>query len=159
MQFKFRLAGEKDIPRLTEIRTAYLSEEHKGLSEEQARAIKAQLPDYFNRHLGRDLLVFVCEDGDKIVSSVFLLITEKPAHPHIITGLTGTVLNVYTLPEYRRRGLAGSLLEMAIEEARRRELSFLELKATKAGFSLYRKLGFVINESEYTPMKYRIVEA
>ena len=151
-----RSADEKDIPQLIDMRIAFLTEEHEGLSKEQIRAIKAQLQDYFGRHLGRDLLVFVCEDGDTIISTVFLLITERPANPNFMTGLIGTILNVYTLPEYRNRGLAGSLMETAIEEAKRRKLSYLELKASKAGFPLYRRLGFVPDESEHTPMKYRI---
>ncbi|HHY82741.1 MAG TPA: GNAT family N-acetyltransferase [Clostridiales bacterium] len=151
---QFRRADGADISQMINMRLAYLSEDYDGLTEEQTSAIKSQLSDYFKKHLNQDLIVFVCEDGNAIVSTVFLLIVERPANPGYITGLTGTILNVYTLPQYRKRGLAGSLMKMAIEEAKCRNLSYLDLKATQAGYSLYRKLGFAPDESKYVSMKY-----
>ena len=90
------------------------------------------------------------------MSTVFLLIQERPANPSFLTGLTGTILNVYTIPVYRRRGIAERLLKMAIREAERKNLSYIELKATRSGEPLYRRLGFVPDKSQYTPMKYVI---
>ena len=65
-------------------------------------------------------------------------------------------MSVYTVPEYRRQGHAGKLLEMAIEGAHQRDVSYIELKATDDGFSLYQKAGFVTVEEKYINMKYRI---
>ena len=151
-----RQANEADISRLIDMRLAFLSEDYGGLTIEQTDAIAAQLPDYFKGHLNRDLLVYVCEDNASIVSTVFLLVTEKPANPSYLTGTTGTILNVYTLPQCRKRGIAGTLMKMAMHEAKRRKLSYLELKATQAGSSLYHELGFVPEKSENIPMKYLI---
>jgi GNAT superfamily N-acetyltransferase len=153
---QLRQANETDVFQLIDMRLAYLSEDYSGLTTEQTCTIKAQLPDYFREHLNRDLFVYVCEDNEFIASTVFLLITEKPANPSFLTGLTGAILNVYTLPEYRRRGLAGNLMKMAIQEAKCKKLSYLELKATLAGSSLYRELGFVPDESKYVSMRYQI---
>lgn len=152
-----RQADETDISLLIDMRLAYLTEDYNGLTAEQTCRIKAQLPDYFKEHLNRDLFVYVCEDNKFIVSTVFLLITEKPANPNFITGLTGTILNVYTLPKYRTRGLAGSLMKMAMQDAKCKNLSYLELKATQAGYALYRELGFVTDESKNIPMRYQII--
>jgi len=153
-----RKANENDIPKLINMRLAYLSEDHGGLTEEQTNIIKAQLQAYFVKHLNNDLFAYVCEDNEEIVSTVFLLVAEKPANPNFITGLTGTILNVYTLPQYRRRGIAENLLKMAIQDAKNMNLSYIDLNATQAGYSLYRKLGFTDNKSKYVPMKYRIVQ-
>lgn len=156
LSMQFRSANEADIPRLIDMRLAYLQEDDGGLTEEQTRLITAQLPDYFKEHLNRDLYVFVCEYNALIISTVFLLITEKPANPSFLTGLTGTILNVYTAPQYRKKGIAASLMKMAIQEAKRKKLSYLELKATQAGSALYRELGFVPEESKYVPMRFQI---
>lgn len=51
------------------------------------------------------------------MSCCFLLITEKPANPSFVSGRTGTVLNVYTKPEYRRLGIARSLMRELLAEA------------------------------------------
>ncbi len=51
---------------------------------------------------------------DKII--VALLIVEKPMSPSFITGKTGTVLNVYTKPEYRNKGYAKKYCVVSNEE-------------------------------------------
>jgi len=152
----YRLANEADILQLVNMRLNYLAEDYGGLTDEQTSAIRAQLREYFTKHLNRDLSVYVCEDQAEIVATVFLLITEKPANPAFITGLTGTILNVYTLPHYRNRGIAGNLMRMAVSDAESKNLSYLELYATKAGYNLYRKLGFVPFEPKNTYMRYQI---
>ena len=58
----------------------------------------------------------------------------------------GQITNIATLPEYRRRGLAGMTLEAMIEESKRRELAFLTLEVREsnaAAIALYEKFGFV----------------
>ncbi|MEA5048834.1 MAG: GNAT family N-acetyltransferase [Eubacteriales bacterium] len=153
---QFRLANKTDIPSLVDLRLAYLCEDFPSQTAKISSMIQEQLPDYFHRRLGNDLLVFVCEEDARIVSTVFLLITEKPANPNFPTGLTGTVLNVYTQPQYRKRGYATRLMELAIREAGLQNLSYLELKATKAGLPLYRKLGFIPEKSKNPSMRYPV---
>ncbi|HWT75204.1 MAG TPA: GNAT family N-acetyltransferase [Mobilitalea sp.] len=148
-----RKALIEDVGELVKIRLAYLEEDFE-LTEEQNSAIRAQLPEYFVNHIGKDLNAYVAIDNKEIVSSVFLLIIEKPANPHFITGKTGTILNVYTKPEYRRRGLAGQLLRMAMEDAKAMQLSYLELNATDQGYPLYKKLGFEEAKQRCVTMKY-----
>ena len=58
----------------------------------------------------------------------------------------GQITNIATLPEYRRRSLAGRTLEAMIEESKRRELAFLTLEvreSNSAAIALYEKFGFV----------------
>jgi len=150
------MADITDIPQLIGMRIAYLSEDYNGLTEEQTGTITLQLQDYFRKHLNQDFFAFVCEDNTVIVSTVFLVIFEKPANPSFLTGLTCTVLNVYTLPQYRKRGIAGTLMKMAIEHAEKKKLSYIDLKATQAGYSLYSKLGFIHDKSKNVPMIYHI---
>jgi ribosomal protein S18 acetylase RimI-like enzyme len=57
-------------------------------------------------------------------------------------GKAGTLLNVYTFPEYRRKGIAKRLLEEIIKEAKLIGIDSIDLKATEDGYNLYKKLGF-----------------
>jgi len=138
------------------MRIAYLSEDYKNLTEHQIHTITSQLQDYFREHLNQDFFAFICEDNAVIVSTVFLVIVKKPANPCFLTGLTGTMLNVYTLPEYRKRGIASTLIKMAIEYAKRKKLSYIDLKATRDGYSLYLKQGFIPDKHKNVPMIYHI---
>ena len=42
---------------------------------------------------------------------------KKPISPSFISGKTGTVLNVYTKPEYEHKGYAKSIIKMILEDA------------------------------------------
>ena len=127
---EYRKADLGDVEQLVKIRLAYLKEDHKEMTEEQAEKIRISLPSYFEKHLNQDIISYLGMDGGEAIASVFLLISEKPANPTFITGKTGTILNVYTHPDYRRRGIAMELMSMAIKDGRDMKLSYLDLEAT-----------------------------
>lgn len=148
-----RKAGKEDIAQLVEMRIKYLTIDCGELTAEQLEAIRGQLPGYFERQLGTGVLAYAAEEEGILVSTVLMVIVEKPANPHFITGKTGTLLNVYTRPEYRRQGLAGKLIGLAIEDAKELNLSYIDLSASKEGYSLYKKIGFTESQSDFVPMK------
>ena len=149
-------AGTKDIESLVRMRTEYLAEDNGGLDDRDLAAIQRDLPGYFRAHLDKDLFVYVIRDGQAIVSCAFLLLVEKPMSPAFINGKTGTVLNVYTCRPYRRRGYARRIMEILLSEAREKEISVLELKATEDGYPLYRSFGFRDDGSKYRMMKWSV---
>ena len=149
----FEKATPDDIAELSALRTAYLLEDYGEISPEVLSGISARLPDYFRAHLNRDLFVYVCRDGREIAGCCFLLVTEKPANPAFPTGRTGTVLNVYTKPALRKKGIAGTLLKKLLSEAEDLALDYVELKATEQACALYRSLGFEEVSEKYRSMK------
>jgi len=150
---EFRKADIIDRDALVEMRMLYLADDIGSIAPNIEKQIKEQLPDYFERHLNRDLFVYIAEDGEKAVSCCMLIVTEKPANTRFPHGLTGSVLNVYTRQEYRRQGLAGKLMRMLINDAVELGLDLIELKATSDGIKLYKSLGFDQDFSKYTEMK------
>lgn len=142
-----------DTDALVQMRLDYLTEDYGALTDDQIIKIKSSLPDYYRKHINKDLFVYVARDENIIVSCCFLLISEKPANPSFINGLTGSVLNVYTKPAYRQRGIAKKLMKQLIAEAGEMGLDYIELKSTNAGYRLYQSLGFQDVESKYRNMK------
>ena len=59
------------------------------------------------------------------------------------TGQKAYIMNMYTAPDYRRRGIARKTLDMLVQECRRRGVDFITLEATAAGRPLYESYGFV----------------
>jgi GNAT superfamily N-acetyltransferase len=57
-------------------------------------------------------------------------------------GRQAVVINVYTEPAYRRRGLARALMHEVLAWARDTRLESLVLHAAPAGRALYEALGF-----------------
>ena len=149
----FDKATKKDIDALTELRISYLQEDLGVISDENLELMQATLPSYYEKHLNKDLIVYVTRDEMDIVSCAFLLIVEKPMSPSFITGKTGTVLNVYTKLDYRKKGYAKKLITTMLEDAKAEGLSIIELKATEDGYSLYKSVGFEDVVAKYHNMK------
>lgn len=156
-ELAFSMAQHSDVVQLAEMRTAYLLEDFSELPKERIMEISAQLPGYMERQLNRDLRAYICKDGEKIVATVLMFVTERPASPMVPNGIMGTLMNVYTLPDYRGMGIAKKLVKMAIAEGKELGLSKIELKATPAGAPLYKQLGFKDEAPRYTEMDLKLI--
>ncbi len=144
----------RDIDVLTNLRFAFLSE-MSPVPEEEWVSVKSQLRSYFERHIRRDdFLALGVSFSGKIVSCAFLIVDERPGSLAFPNGLAGTILNVFTYPEYQRKGFGLAVMEAILNESRERGLSVLSLSSTEAGKRLYEKLGF--KESDYTEMNMKI---
>jgi GNAT superfamily N-acetyltransferase len=95
---------------------------------------------------------------DKIVGGAGVQLRQVMPHPRtapnseitIAEGRHAIILNVFTEPEWRRRGLAALLLKRIIDWAREERLDGLVLHASDEGRALYERLGFVAtNEMEF----------
>lgn len=150
-----RKANLDDIEALIQLRMDYLTEDLGELTQEEKAAVKAQLEKYFTKHIPAGTFIGILAEMDgKIVSAAYLAISEKPANPSFITGVTGTLLNVLTYPEYRRKGIAAKVIGKVIEEAKLLGVSHIGLSSTSDGKYLYEKMGF--KESKYTAMRLKL---
>ena len=114
--------------------------------------METQLPDYFSRKLGTELIAFVAKDGDKIVSVAYLHIIEMPANSVLLNGLYGEVLSVYTEPDYRGKGICTKLMNDLVEYGKKIGLGRIDLLATDEGYPIYAKVGFKDKEHRYRDM-------
>ena len=136
-----RKATISDIDTLIKLRLFYLTE-HFGDIGETEKQIVDTLNEYYSAHLQKDFSAFLAEENGSI-----MIVQEKPANPRFPTGKTGLLLNVYTKPEFRRRGIADALIKVVIKEARQLNLSYIELTATEAGEKLYLNNCFQYKEA------------
>ena len=88
-------------------------------------------------------LGWITADDGRPIASAGLLILDWPPHPFDPTGETRAyLLNVFVDPAHRRRGLARSLIELCLAEARRRNIRVVSLHASREGAPLYEQSGF-----------------
>ena len=155
MSYTFGQASLNDVSELVRLRIGYLTADFGALDPVQEEALWRELPAYFELHLDFDLLAFVARDDDsgQIVCCAWLLLVTKPPSPRFPRGQTGTLFNVYTVPEHRRRGLAREVMLRLIDAARDLDLDVLELHATEDGYPLYRGLGFEDDSSSHVAMR------
>ncbi len=82
-------------------------------------------------------------DADDVVAAgagVWLM--DWPAHMVGSSAWRGNILNVYTEPQFRRRGLARCLMEVVLNWCKEREIDLVILHASPEGRRLYESLGF-----------------
>ena len=155
MAYVFGQASLSDVAELVRLRIGYLTADFGALDPQQEADLWRELPAYFELHLDFDLLAFVARDDQsgEIVCCAWLLLVTKPPSPRFPHGQTGTLFNVYTVPEHRRRGLARQVMQRLIKAARDLNLDVLELHATEDGYPLYRGLGFEDDSSTHVAMR------
>ena len=153
----FETAQESDIPQLTQLRIDFLKVGQPDMSEETEKTLKANITAFFEKHLNKDSVVFIARDDSadgKIVSTAILNIIEEPANTSYIHGRVGEVNSVYTIPEYRRRGIALQIIKNLVEYSKKNQIDRVDLKATKMGAPVYLKAGFEITEDTHTNMHF-----
>ena len=126
MKMIFRNGERSDSAGLIEMRMEYLKEDWGTLTEEQETAIRKQLPDYMERHLGGNLTAYVAEENGRLAGTVLMMVVEKLAGPSAINGKTGTLMNVYVrvrswLPwRWRMRGGKNCAMSIFMQRCRGR---------------------------------------
>jgi GNAT superfamily N-acetyltransferase len=103
-------------------------------------------------------LLVADDEPDRVAAGAGVQLRSVLPHPvnlgcgqvSVATGRHGIVLNVFTEPEWRRRGLAERLMRHILEWARTERLDRLVLHASDEGRRLYQRLGFVAtNEMQF----------
>ena len=82
-----------------------------------------------------------CDNG-RVVAGGAVVISPWPAHVYDLECRRATILNVYTEPEYRRRGIARQIMEIILAWCRQEGFARVSLHASEHGRPLYESLGF-----------------
>jgi GNAT superfamily N-acetyltransferase len=85
---------------------------------------------------------WLAADGNRIVAGGAVIISPWPAHPYDLECRRATILNVYTDPEFRRRGIARQLMQTMIAWCKDEGFARVTLHASDDGRHLYESLGF-----------------
>src|SRR5579864_4777882 len=80
--------------------------------------------------------------GKRVVGGGPVLISPWPSHPNYGECRRATILNVYTQPQHRRKGIGRRLMMTMIDWCRKKDFAFVFLHASKDGRHLYQSLGF-----------------
>ena len=140
---EYRKASTADIDLLVKTRIEVLlaanglpSDTDMGEVERQSRAYyEHAIPD------GTHTAFLVFDKGQFVGAGGISYYRVMPTY-HNPTGRKGYVMNMYTRPAYRRKGIAYHMLDLLVRDAREKGVAFISLEATEAGRPLYEKYGF-----------------
>lgn len=140
---QIREIGTSEVETLTTYRLAYLTELQGEQSEEYQLKLRKELNDYFTQALAeKRFFAYLAELKGEILSFGAMVIKKIPGDFNQSSYLEGDILNMYTVPFARRKGISALILQQLINEARNRGISKVSLHTSKDGEKLYRKFGF-----------------
>lgn len=149
MALVYRMATLDDLDLLTETRIEVLRAANQLSVDTDMTEVKEQSYRYYRTAMKNDThcacLVF---DGERFVGAGGISYFQVMPTYHNPTGRKGYIMNMYTRPEWRRKGIATKVLDLLIENARGRGITAISLEATEMGRPLYEKYGFVCMKSE-----------
>jgi GNAT superfamily N-acetyltransferase len=148
--FTIRRGTPDDVPVITEHRR--LMFEAMGFTDPvQLDTMCAAFIPWVTERLANEsyLAWLVLNERIFAVSGLGLWLREFPPNPGDMGGKRGHILNVYTYPDYRRRGFAKELVWRALEWCRDNGINGVTLHYTDAGRPIYESLGFAIGNSMF----------
>ena len=95
-------------------------------------------------------VAYIVYNGEKIVGSGGVTFYELIPMYYNRSGKIAAIVNMYTAPECRRRGIARKMLDLLINEVRSQGLTSVQLEATRQGKPLYEAYGFETDGSMMT---------
>ncbi|MGY3901345.1 GNAT family N-acetyltransferase [Aeromonas lusitana] len=141
-----REALAADIPALVALRMQLFCEVGELATSEADPALWQATRDYFTQSMQEgSARSWVVEVDNALVACGTLALFVRPPYPGNLAGREAYVLNMYIRPAWRRRGLAGGLLDAMLAHAREQRLGKLWLHASDEGRPLYERLGFLGN--------------
>lgn len=149
MALNFKRATIEDLEVLTETRITVLKAANKLTEDVDMTEVKKQSNEYYQEALKNDTHVaYLVFDNEEFVGAGGVSFFRVMPTFHNVTGEKAYIMNMYTKPEYRRKGIAIKTLDLLVAEAKRKGITEILLEATDMGRPLYEKYGFVKMQDE-----------
>ncbi len=137
-----RAASIDDVDAFVRLRVALF--EAMPHTDSPSPAVADAMRAYFLKHLPTGAFrVWMAECDGTPVASVGLVIHSVPPSPRNVVGKEGYIMNLITLPGFRRRGIARRLMTCVLDVVRLEGIPRVSLHAAPEGQRLYAQLGFV----------------
>lgn len=149
MDLEYKRAAEEDIELLTKTRLEVLRAANKLEAHVDMGEVEEQSCQYYKKALGDGThIAYLIFEGSQFVGTGGVSFYQVMPTWHNPDGKKAYIMNMYTAPRYRRRGIAYRMLDILVEDARERGVDAISLEATDMGRGLYEKYGFVKMENE-----------
>ena len=144
MEPRYCKAGPEDLELLVRTRIQVLLAANQLPEGTDMTAVETASRDYYRAALADGShaawLVF---DGDTWIGAGGVSFYRIMPTYHNPSGRRAYLMNIYTHPDYRRRGIARHMVDLLVGEARQRGITAISLEATAMGMPLYESYGFV----------------
>ena len=146
----YRKATIHDIDELVRLRIEFLKEvqkvETRQYSEEE---LSHSLYEYLTKGMNNDEFVaWLAISGSEIVATSGLCFFQITPGFTLIDGKIAYILNIYTLPIWRGKGIGKKVFGHILQEAVSRGYKRISLHASDDGRPIYERFGFCLTTDE-----------
>lgn len=140
MSLAFLLAENEDIKELVDLRVKLNQYDYE---VENRSELEEAVESLLKEELNKSVYFFIAKDNGKMVACSGLIIHRIIPYSTIISGKKGYITNVFTLEEYRKKGIQKELMRMSLDYARELGCERVELDAVNTNaINLYETYGF-----------------
>lgn len=147
--YTYKQATIADLDELVRTRIIVLRAANKLSDDVDMSAVEKESREYYKRALvSGEHVAYLVYDKDTFIGAGGESFYQVMPTYHNPTGRKAYIMNMYTAPEYRRKGVALRTLDLLVAAAKERGISQIFLEATESGRPLYDKYGFVQMQNE-----------
>ena len=149
MDLIYKKATLDDIDLLTETRITILKAANQLSDDADMSEVKKESYHYYKQAL-RDGChdAWLDFDGKRFVGAGGVSFFQVMPTYHNPSGKKAYIMNMYTDPDYRRRGIAFKTLDILVKDIKKKGITAILLEATEMGRPLYEKYGFTAMSNE-----------
>ena len=145
----YQRATIKDLEELVRTRIIVLRAANKLDESADMSEVEEQSRDYYKKAMTDGThTAYLVYDGDKFIGAGGVSYYRVMPTYHNPRGEKAYIMNMYTAPDYRRKGIAFKTLDLLVRDAKERGITAISLEATDMGRPLYEKYGFVKMDDE-----------
>lgn len=147
--FSLRLATKDDIPQIADLRIEFIKEVRLEYPKERIVEYREVMCNYLEKEMSSgNFIAWLAIANNEIIATSGLITIQRVPQFWNISGKEAYIMNMYTKPEWRKKGIGTAILEKLIEEAKNRDIIAIKLYATPMGKPLYEKRGFKAGKAE-----------
>ena len=148
-KYEYKKATIADIDELVRTRSIVLRAANKLSDGVDMSVVEKESYAYYKHALETgEHIAYLVYDNETFIGAGGVSFYQVMPTYHNPTGKKAYIMNMYTAPEYRRKGVAIHTLDLLVKDAREQGVAQIALEATNMGRPLYEKYGFVEMEDE-----------
>ena len=141
--YKYKKATIADIDELVKTRIIVLRAANKLSNDVDMSLVEKESYEYYKSALETgEHIAYLVYDNENLIGAGGVSFYQVMPTYHNPTGKKAYIMNMYTNPAYRRKGIAYQTLNLLVADAKNKGIDAISLEATEMGRPLYEKFGF-----------------
>lgn len=154
--YSYKRATIADIGELVRTRIIELRAANRLPEETDMSQVERESYAYYRHALEEGShIAYLVYDNDKFIGAGGVSFYQVMPTYHNPSGRKAYIMNMYTDPAYRRKGIAMQTLDLLVNTVRDMGMVHISLEATDMGRPLYEKYGFVKMDDEMELRNYK----